>query len=175
MEQPDRNCQPGAADLIRTLDLARHPEGGWFRETYRCAELLPAAALPARFDGPRSCCTAILFLLEPGEFSALHRIRSDELWHFHLGGALTIHMLLPDGRYLARTLGSDLCAGEALQVAVPAGAWFGAEPDGNAPYTLVGCTVAPGFEFADFELADGPLLARQLPAHEGIIRRLTRS
>lgn len=174
MPQPEHPFSSSAADLIRRLALTRHPEGGWFRETYRSAELLPTTALPARFDGPRSCCTAILFLLEQGDFSALHRIRSDELWHFHLGGALTIHMLLPDGSHQVRTLGTGLRAGESLQVAVPAGAWFGAEVSG-APYALVGCTVAPGFEFADFELADGPLLVRQFPAHGEIIRCLTRS
>ncbi|GAM10400.1 hypothetical protein OR1_02689 [Geobacter sp. OR-1] len=165
---------PTAIELIRKLELLRHPEGGWYRETYRSEETIPAAALPDRFSGDRSFCTAIYFLLEKGDFSAFHRIKSDELWHFHSGTTLTIHMLSQDGSYQTHRLGADLDAGASFQAVVPAGFWFGAEVTGNGGYALVSCTVSPGFDFADFEMADRDDLIRQLPSHTGIIRQLTR-
>lgn len=162
----------GAQDLIASLQLARHPEGGWFRETYRSAEAIPGAALPGRFDGDRSFCTAIHFLLEAGDISALHRIRSDELWHFHAGSPLVIHAISADGACRSWRLGSDVAAGGRFQVAVPAGCWFGAEPTGA--YALVGCTVSPGFDFRDFELGDRRRLLELFPQHAALVTRLTR-
>lgn len=164
-----------AATLISALGLVRHPEGGWYRETYRSGGEIPGSALPDCFDGPRSLCTAICFLLERGDCSALHRIKSDELWFFHGGATLTIHMLAADGSHSAVRLGSDLAAGEVFQAMVPAGTWFGAEVGGAGTYALVSCTVAPGFAFADFEMGERSRLLQQYPEHEAVITRLTRS
>ena len=135
------------AELVASLGLAPHPEGGFFRETYRSAE----SFTPAAIGKLRSVSTAILYLLAAGDKSKLHRIKSDELWHHHLGSGLRLTQLLPRGKIEEVVIGADVAAGHKLQHAVPAGAWFGAEPLGE--FSLVGCTVAPGFEFARFELA----------------------
>jgi predicted cupin superfamily sugar epimerase len=161
-----------AHKIISHLQLIRHPEGGWFRETYRCADTVPAAALPERFDGSRALATAIFFLLEEGDISALHRIRSDEIWHFYGGSPLLIHAIFPDGRYQVQRLGSNCDEGELYQAVVPAGCWFGAELAGQQ-YALVGCTVSPGFDFADFEMADRQRLSACYPQHKELILRLT--
>ena len=161
--------------LISSLALQPHPEGGWYRETYRSAESVRAAALPSRFDGERCLSTSIYFLLERGGFSAFHRIKSDELWHFHCGTRLTIHCIAPSGEYQAIRLGSDLEDGDSFQAVVPAGCWFAAEVSGVGGYTLTGCTVAPGFDFTDFEMAGRGSLTTQFPEHSALIARLTRS
>jgi len=163
-----------AEELVGRLELARHPEGGWYRESYRSMDVVPAFALPEKFGGPRACCTAIYFLLERGEISALHRIKSDELWHFHAGTTLTIHVITQLGEHLTMDLGRDLDSGAAFQAMVPAGCWFGAELSGAGAYALVGCTVSPGFDFADFEMGSRAELLHEFPQHEDIVRRLTR-
>jgi predicted cupin superfamily sugar epimerase len=163
-----------AAFWIEHLGLTHHPEGGLFRETYRAAESIPDTALPARYGGPRVASTAIYFLLRDGEVSALHRIKSDELWHFYTGGPLVVSVIDSDGARHDLTLGPDPDAGELLQATVPAGAWFGAAVRPGTAYALVGCTVAPGFEFADFELADRGALLRRYPQHATLIEHLTR-
>lgn len=168
--------KPSAKELIDQLELTRHPEGGWFRETYRCAESVPAQALPERFGGSRSLSTAIYFLLEEPDISALHRIKSDEMWHFYTGSALLIHSIFPDGRHRVQRLGPDCAADELYQLVVPAGCWFGAELAGKklgSGFTLVGCTVAPGFDFADFEMADRRQLCAAYPQHAELIARLS--
>ena len=159
---------------IERLRLAPHPEGGYFRETYRAAHAIPAGSLPTRYGGPRVASTAIYFLLRAGEVSALHRIKSDELWHFYAGGPLLVSALGPDGERRDVTLGPDPDAGHTLQAVVPAGHWFGAAPCPGTDYALVGCTVAPGFEFADLELADRGGLVARYPQHAALIERLTR-
>jgi len=164
-----------AAFWIARLGLRPHPEGGFFRETYRAADTLAPAALPSRFDGPRAASTAIYFLLTHDSFSALHRIRSDELWHFYAGDALLLSALDPaTGACTATRLGADPARGETFQAVVPAGAWFGAEVAAPGSFALVGCTVAPGFEFADFELAERRTLLDRHPAARAVIERLTR-
>ena len=165
---------PTAEDYVRTLDLQPHPEGGWFRETYRATETIPQSGLPPRFSGARSFATAIYFLLGADTFSALHRIRSDELWHFYAGSPLAIHCLDPDGALRILRLGPDPARGETFQAAVPAGCWFGAEVAEPGGFSLVGCTVAPGFDFDDFELGRRGELCRRYPAHRALIERLTR-
>lgn len=153
------------AELVVALGLAPHPEGGFFRETYRSAE----SFAPAGIGAPRAVSTAILYLLRAGEKSRLHRIKSDELWHHHLGGGLRLTQLLPGGKIEETLIGPGLAAGQRLQHAVPAGAWFGAEPLGE--FALVGCTVAPGFDFADFELGKRNDLVQEFPlAREAIVR-----
>ena len=163
-----------ARDLIRILALARHPEGGWYRETYRAAAKVPVNPISGRPGGERNISTAIYFLLERGDISALHRIGSDELWHCYAGAPLTVHFFTSGGKHGTVRLGQDIRAGEAFQAVVPAGCWFGAEIQGPGPYSLVGCTVAPGFDFADFELGERDELLRRYPGHGEIIRRLTR-
>lgn len=165
-----------ADQIIERLELRPHPEGGFYRETYRAADVLPGRALPAPIDGDRACSTAIYFLLSGGQFSALHRLRSDELWHFHLGAPLEIIEIAPDGRLVVTRLGPDLLAGERPQVAVPAGHWFGARLTGpeRGSIGLVGCTVAPGFDFADLEVGRRDRLIKAYPQHESVIRALTR-
>ena len=165
--------EPTAAELIERLGLVRHPEGGWYRETYRSAGAIPGALLPERCEGERSICSAIYFLLERGDISVLHRIKSDELWHFYAGASLTVHVITPRGAYYPLRLGCDIAAGEQFQAVVPAGCWFGAEIPANGAYSLVGCTVAPGFDFADFEIGDREQLLQRFPTHAAIIRRLT--
>ena len=160
-----------AQDWIHRLDLTPHPEGGWYREVYRATETIPADGLPDRFDGPRSCSTSIYYLLERGQFSAFHRIRSDELWHFYDGDPLEIVMFGQGGGPRVLLLGR---VGDAQpQVVVPANHWFGARCPQGSDYTLCGCTVAPGFDFADFEMAARGQLEATYPAHKRIIRELT--
>jgi hypothetical protein len=163
-----------AADWIRLLDLTPHPEGGYYRETYRSPETAAAAHLPPRFAGPRAISTAIYFLLPGDQVSALHRIRSDEIWHFYAGSALTLFVIHPDGRLERARLGPDATAGERFQALVPVGCWYGATVEDPVSYALVGGTVAPGFDFADFELGERAALLREFPQHRAVIERLTR-
>ncbi len=163
-----------AADWIRKLELEKHEEGGYFRETYRSPLTLSADALPGAFGGPRSAVTSIYFLLESGDFSALHRLKADELWHFYSGAPLTLHLLHPDGTYERRLLGRDPDEGQAFQLVVPSGTWFGATVDAPGAHTLAGCTVAPGFEYGDFELGKRSELLALFPRHAELVKRLTR-
>jgi uncharacterized protein len=158
---------------IRKLKLIPHPEGGYFRETYRSTERIMTAGLPKRYSGSRHFSTAILFLLKKGQVSRLHRLKSDETWHFHAGSALTIHAISPAGRYKAFRLGGSPVRGEEFQITVKAGHWFGATIAGRGAFSLVGCTVAPGFEFADFEMADRRKLIGRYPRHRRVIEKLT--
>lgn len=167
---------PTADELVDRLGLIEHPEGGFYRETHR--DDFELSSLGPRFDSPRSASTAIYYLLRAGDFSALHRIASDEVWHHYLGATLTVHVFA-DGIYRPLRVGKRLLAGDVPQAVVPAGAWFGSriEPadaaDGD--FALVGCTVAPGFDFADFELGSRERLLRELPGHDALITQLTRS
>lgn len=163
-----------AAYFIQHLHLQPHPEGGYFKETYRSSETINAGALPSRFAGERNFSTAIYYLLQQGDFSAFHRIKSDECWHFYAGSTLLIHVIEHNGKYDCIKLGSDIAAGETYQFVVPAGAWFASEPAPNSAFSLVGCTVAPGFNFDDFELAKRTALSAIYPEHSSIISRLTR-
>jgi predicted cupin superfamily sugar epimerase len=159
-----------AADWIRELSLAPHPEGGFFREAYRCAESLPRAALPTRYTGDRACSTAIYYLLCHPQVSRFHRIRSDEVWHHYDGDPLLIHVLTPAAECRCLRLG---CAGEGFepQAVVLAGSWFAAEVAQPGGYALAGCTVAPGFDFDDFEMAGPDRLLSEYPHCAALIRR----
>jgi len=163
-----------AKELIEGYQMLPHPEGGYYKETYRSAELIEKAALPDRFSGNRNFSTAIYFLLEQGNFSAFHRIQSDEIWHFYAGEALLIYVINPDGQLTCTRLGSDINNGEVFQYMVPAGCWFASIPATTTTFSFVGCTVAPGFDFQDFELADAATLAAIYPQHAEIIHRLCR-
>ena len=165
---------PTAEELIRLLNLQPHPrEGGHFRETYRSTDLLPAAALPPHYRSPRAASTAIYYLLTPDTCSALHRLGSDEIFHFYLGSPVRMLQLFPDGQGKEVILGPDLLAGQSVQVVVPRGVWQGSVLEPGGAFALLGCTVAPGFEYADYESGSrGELLARY-PAFEDLIVRLT--
>lgn len=146
-----------ARDWIAELELEPHPEGGWFREHYRASGLIETPS------GPRNASTAIYYLLEGHDVSRFHRLKlSDELWHFYAGFSLIIPQLHPNGEAGEERIGPE----GPFSVVVPSGTWFGArlaESDTPGAYALVGCTVAPGFDFADFELADAEQLLAQFP------------
>jgi uncharacterized protein len=150
--------------LVKALDLQPHPEGGYYKETYRG---------PALTNG-RSAGTAIYFLLEPGNFSAFHRIDADECWHFYSGIPLWVHVLHPNGHYERIELGNDFASGARPQALVKAGCWFASECAGEKGFSLVGCTVSPGFLFDGFELAKANELVQTYPQHQALIERLCR-
>ncbi len=162
-----------ADDWIRALDLQPHPEGGFFREIYRAGEKIGRAALPPRYAGERSFSTSIYFLLTNGRPSRFHRLKSDEVWHFYEGSAVVLHVLRPDGSYETMTLGRDGAEDPIFQAVVRAGWWFGAEVRSPRSFALVGCTIAPGFDFDDFEPGRREDLLAEFPGQRGIIERLT--
>ena len=158
---------------IKSLGLKPHPEGGYYKETYRSLEQISEDSLPKRYKKARSLYTSIYFLLKGKEVSHFHRLKSDELWHFYDGSSLTIHILDLDGNYFKKQLGNNIEKGESFQVLIKAGQWFGATVDAIEAYTLIGCTVAPGFEFDDFELGNRKQLIELYPDHKSIIKKLT--
>jgi predicted cupin superfamily sugar epimerase len=159
---------------IENYKLQPHPEGGFYAETYRAAEAISPEALPQRFAGSRNFSTAIYFLLEAGQFSALHRIASDEVWHFYAGDALEVFCIDAAGRLEVIRLGSNPQKGEVFQAVVKAGIWFGSRPAPGSAYSLVGCTVAPGFDFADFEMPGREWVLKAFPQHAELVMGLTR-
>lgn len=160
--------------LIQQYNLEPHPEGGWYKQTYKSREQIKAEAMPERFGGSRAFSTAIYFLLEQGNFSAFHRIKSDELWHFYKGDPLLIYIIEQNGELKIISLGNDLTKGQTFQYVVPANCWFASRPDIKSEYCFVGCTVSPGFEFEDLELADGNELSAIYPRHKEMIKELCR-
>jgi len=160
--------------LIETYNLEPHPEGGWYKQTYKSNEEIDAGALPEIFGANRAFSTAIYFLLEKGNFSAFHRIKSDECWHFYAGDPLLIYIIEQNGEIKIISLGNDLEKGQSFQYVVPANCWFASRPASGSEYCFVGCTVSPGFEFEDFELADGTALSVMYPQHKSIIKELCR-
>src|SRR5690606_23607402 len=159
-------------DLINHLQLKRHPEGGYFCETYRSTDILDTHALDNRFSGARNVSTAIYYLLNRGEKSMFHRLRSDELWFFHEGQRLDIIVLDKEGSKTFR-LGRNIDKGEQFQQIIPAGSWFGAMLPPESEYVLCSCTVAPGFDFEDFEMGDRATLLREFPLCRHEILTLT--
>jgi predicted cupin superfamily sugar epimerase len=161
-----------AHDWIERLELLRHPEGGWYRELYRSNDRVRSPVGASDDSVPpreRAAITSIYFLLEAPDVSRLHRIDSDELWYWHAGDELRLEVLLPNGHHETHRLGPEA----SLQLAVPKGSWFGAELATGRGWVLVGCAVAPGFEFAGFELATRSQLLAQFPEHIEFISRLT--
>ncbi len=161
-------------NLISHYNLQPHPEGGWYAQSYRSSEIIPAAALPDRFGGDRVFSTAIYFLLEQGNFSAFHRIKSDECWHFYQGDPLEVFIIGSEGQLTIITLGPDSSRGQLFQYVVPANCWFASRPAKESKFCFVGCTVAPGFDFADFELAEQSNLCSEYPELSDLIRELCR-
>ncbi len=159
---------------IKILGLEKHPEGGWFKEVYRSDETIKKEHMPERFSGERHHSTSIFFLLTSDTFSALHRIKSDEIWHFYAGSACTIYLIDEAGNYSEAVLGSNIEGGEVFQFMVPKGVWFGAKVNTKDSFSLAGCTVSPGFHFDDFELAERVKLLKEYPQHKSIIMQMTR-
>lgn len=156
--------------FIEKLELQKHPEGGWFKEVYRSDEFIEQDALNARFSGRRNISTSIYFLLEVSDFSAFHRIKSDETWHFYDGGMLEIYSISTSEKLKTHKLGLNIENGELPQITIPAGEYFAAKP--SSEFTLVGCTVAPGFDFEDFEMPSKQELLNQFPNQNEIIELL---
>ncbi len=159
-----------ASYFIEHLQLLPHPEGGYYKETYRSKETI----LFSGFSGERNFSTAIYFLLEENNFSAFHKINSDELWHFYAGDALEVIEITLSGELKLTAIGNDLENGEQLQYVVPANTWFASRVKKGGKFSLVGCTVAPGFDFKDFEMAKRDELVRSFPNHKEVIEKLTR-
>jgi uncharacterized protein len=160
---------------IESLQLSRHPEGGYFRRTYQASERIEREHLPERFQGPRHFSTAIIYLLPGNEVSRFHRLKADEIWHFHTGSGLILYVIDPGGSLVSMKLGADWERGETFQVVIHSGCWFGAMVNDPASYSLVGCTVSPGFEYEDFELGNREGLLASCPDHRWIIEKLTGS
>lgn len=163
-----------AQEVIRRLRLVPLTvEGGYFRETFRATLSFQPQALPAEYGGERNASTAIYYLLTPETFSAIHRVRSDEVFHFYAGDPAEMLQLRPDGESAVVVIGSDLEAGHVPQVVVPAGVWQGCRLAAGGRWALLGCTVAPGFDYADFEAARRGELVRHYPERESLITALT--
>lgn len=160
-----RSVHPEAQRLIAAYHLQQHPEGGWYRETYRSAERVTTSR-----GTVRSATTSIYFLLTADTFSAFHRLSSDETWHFYRGDPVTIELIEASGRHESRALG----AGDMLQTTIVAGTHFAAHVDAPDGYALVGCDVAPGFEFAEFQLTTRTMLTLAYPHLGPLIARYTR-
>ncbi|MCX6269978.1 MAG: cupin domain-containing protein [Bacteroidetes bacterium] len=161
-------------DLIRELGLQPHPEGGYYKETYRCKEQIDQPQLPARFNGVRNFSTAIYYLLVDSDYSSFHRILSDEIWHHYLGSPLVLFQIDNEGNLQESILGNDIRAGQLPQLVIPQGNWFAAKVLNNKGFSLAGCTVSPGFDFSDFELGNKIDLMEIFPLHAVIIEELCR-
>ncbi len=159
---------------IDKLNLDRHPEGGFYREIYRSEEIILAGARSQVLNSERNFSTAIYFLLQEDDFSAFHRLQSDEIWHFYDGSPLLIHILNPDGKRERKYLGIEIDEQHYPQVVIPKHTWFAAEVINKSSYILIGCTVSPGFDFDDFNLARRDELLGLFPQHKKLIMRLTR-
>lgn len=180
MQKLKKNCTEeiaestgGSGYWISKLGLLKHPEGGYYREIYKCPEMITDAELTVKFEGKRNLSSSIYFLLPSGEVSHFHRLKSDELWYFHAGSPLTIYVIDKNGSLQEFKLGLDLEKGEFPQVIIPAGSIFGAEAIGENSYALVGCMVSHGFDFRDFELFTRENLLDMYPQHEKVILKLT--
>lgn len=161
-------------DIIDLLGLKPLPrEGGYYIETFRSDETLQTKLLPPRYSGPRSFHTAIYYLLTPGTVSAIHRVLSDEVFHFYLGDPVEMLQLLPDGSHSVHIIGTDICAGQRPQVIVPRQVWQGCRLMEGGDFALMGTTVAPGFDFEDYEQGDPERLTAQYPACAELIAALT--
>ena len=158
---------------IQALGLQPHPEGGYYARTYESSSWVSKAALPEDFSGDRPFSTAIYFLLKGNQYSAFHRIKSDELWHHYAGGGLCIYVIYPNGKGEKMLLGKEIEAGFRFQHRVPAGSWFASRPVDSTQFSLCGCTVSPGFHFDDFEMGDRKKLLAQFPEHQSWIEELS--
>lgn len=160
-----------AKAYIKKLGLKKHPEGGYYREVYRSGEKILSGHLPGRYKSNRNFSTSIYFLLEGKQFSAFHLLQSDELWHFYDGSDVIIYVMDKKGRLSIKKLGK--AKGAQFQIVIEKHSWFAAELKDKKSFSLFGCTVSPGFDFEDFELAEREALCRKFPEHKSLITRLT--
>ena len=163
-----------AQKVIEKLKLQEHPEGGYFKETYRSEALIPHDSLVGNFKGDRNISTAIYFMLTSEMFSAFHKVEQDELWHFHFGSSIELHTISPEGIHATHIIGNDIMNGEQPQLTVEGGDWFCAKVKDSNSFSLVSCTVAPGFDFRDFILPSKDEMVKLFPQHETIISEFTR-
>ncbi len=159
-----------ADKIIGELGLKVHPENGWFREIYSSEIIIPRSALPKRYTCKRSAQTSIYYLLEAWQYTSLHRLKTDELWHFYIGTPLSIEGISLDGEIIKIELGNDILNGQRPFAVIPAGTWFGAKLLESKGFSLAGCTLAPGFDFDDWELAEQQGLLNTYPQHEDFIK-----
>lgn len=163
-----------ADEIKKLLRLEPHPcEGGWFIQTWRAEETIPKSVLPVRYPSERAAGTAIYYLLEPHTFSELHRLASDEIFHFYLGDPVEMLHLWPDGSVKTVVLGQDIAAGQHVQMHVPKNVWQGSRLVQGGSFALLGCTVSPGFDYADYESGNREALVEQYPHAAEKIRLLT--
>jgi uncharacterized protein len=158
---------------IDKLKLQKHPEGGYFREIFRSNNKIPGQAVD-NIEGERSTFTSIYYLLKGNDFSAFHRIKSEEMWHFFNGSPVTIYVITGDGKLEKKHLGPDPDNMEDFQICIPGNTWFAAKVNNPVLYSLVGCTVSPGFDFNDFEIAERAALINEFPHLKDCIQQLTR-
>ena len=158
---------------IGHLRLNKHPEGGWFKEVYRSDEILSKKSLPERYTSFRAISTSIYYLLYGNEHSSFHRLRSDEIWHFYSGSPVSVYIILPSGNLIIKICGPFAERGNSFQLLIPKGSWFAAKVTDPSSFTLLGCTVAPGFDFEDFELGQREELTKRFPQHAKIIQAFT--
>ena len=162
-----------AQKYIANLDLTPHPEGGYFKEVYRSGEIIEAEHLPMRYSKKRNFSTSIYFLLEGNQVSKFHRLKSDEIWHFYDGSPIKIFIITQNGNLQEKILGRNLDNGELPQLVIEKGNWFGAKVTDKKSFSLIGCTVSPGFDFNDFELAKKQEMLNEFPNLRKIIDELT--
>lgn len=158
---------------IKKLNLQKHPEGGYYRENYRCQDIINQDKLLTRYNDFRSASTAIYYLLLEDEFSAFHKLKSDEIFHFYSGSTLMVHIIDNEGEYHQLKLGNNPDEQEVLQLVIPHGCWFASHVNESKSYSLIGCTVSPGFDFADFTLGNRKELTTLYPHLINIINKLT--
>ena len=156
---------------IQKLELKKHPEGGYYREIYRSAEMFSID--PPKKSLKRNVSTSIYFLLDGSQVSKFHRLSSDELWHFYDGSSIKIYVIDEKGKLEEITLGRKTEDGEVFQTVIKKNNWFAAELINKKSFALIGCTVSPGFDFSDFELADKEYLSENFPKHKSLIQKLT--
>jgi predicted cupin superfamily sugar epimerase len=160
-------------EIITFFNLTKHPEGGYYKETYRSKGEILSENLGNEFDGNRNYCTSIYFLLTSDRFSAFHKISQDEIWHFYMGSTLKLHMISPEGNYSFVMIGNDFINDEIPQFTVSAQYYFAAEVLEKDAFSFSGCTVSPGFDFRDFVLPSCEQLSKEFPEHSKIIAQLT--
>jgi hypothetical protein len=160
--------------FIEKLELQEHIEGGYFKEVYRCADTVNSDFVSADYEDPRALATTIYFLLKSGQTSKFHRLRFDEIWFYHYGSPIRIHMIDPEGKYSSHVLGLDVDKNQSPQILIPANTLFGAEPMESNSFGLVSCMVTPGFDFRDFELFSTDALCARHPDFIDVIRRINK-
>lgn len=163
-----------AHEWIDHLKMIPHPEGGWFAESYTQAPLFLPKLSSQHYSAERRLYSSIYYLLEEGDFSAFHRLETDEMWHHYQGGILLFYLISPEGIMTTRRLGNDPGGGAVFQFLVPHHHWFAVEPEAGSGFALCGCTLSPGYNEADFLMGSKRTLTSLFPAHRLLIERLTR-